>query len=91
MCYHFLDTELSWEDAREECRYMSGYHGDGDLASINSPREQDFIQGLYDCRSIHRVKTADKARIGAALNALREKGMLPFRFRKLKITFAIAN
>lgn len=45
MCYHFLDTILTWEDAREECKYMSGYGGDGDLASINSFREQEYIQG----------------------------------------------
>ena len=46
MCYHFLDALLSWEDAAEECRYLGGFRGDGDLASINSYQEQVFIQGM---------------------------------------------
>lgn len=45
MCYHFLETPLAWEDAKEECKSMSGYGGDGDLASINSFMEQSFVQG----------------------------------------------
>ena len=38
---------MTWEDAREECKSMSGYGGDGDLASINSFQEQSFLQGSY--------------------------------------------
>lgn len=45
MCYSYLDKSLTWEDAREECHSMSGYHGGGDLASINSFEEQTYIQG----------------------------------------------
>ncbi len=47
MCYHFLNALLSWDDAAEECRNIGGFHGDGDLASINSFQEQVFIQGQF--------------------------------------------
>ena len=47
MCYHFLETPLAWEDAKEECKSMSGYGGDGDLASLNSFMEQSFVQSKY--------------------------------------------
>ena len=47
MCYLLLDTDLAWEDAREECASLSEYRGDGDLASINSFEEESFIMSEY--------------------------------------------
>ena len=47
MCYLLLDTDLAWEDAREECASLSEYRGDGDLASINSFEEESFIMSKY--------------------------------------------
>ena len=44
MCYQVLETELSWDEAREECRYRGGWRRDGDLASINTFQEQIFMQ-----------------------------------------------
>ncbi|XP_035272037.1 neurocan core protein [Anguilla anguilla] len=40
-CYRFFTHRHTWEDAEKDCREQSGH-----LASIHSPEEQDFINGL---------------------------------------------
>ena len=56
ICYHFLETPLAWDDAKEECKSMSGYGGDGDLASLNSFLEQSFVQRKYFLKSLSQYK-----------------------------------
>ena len=34
MCYHFIEEQLTWVDAREECRLRGGYREHGDLVLI---------------------------------------------------------
>ncbi|MBN3309760.1 NCAN protein, partial [Amia calva] len=40
-CYRYFTHRHTWEDAEKDCREHSGH-----LASIHSPEEQDFVNGL---------------------------------------------
>nr|XP_009688749.1 PREDICTED: brevican core protein-like [Struthio camelus australis] len=40
-CYKHFSTRRSWEDAETQCRHYGGH-----LATILTPEEQDFINGL---------------------------------------------
>ena len=44
MCYQVIETELNFDEARQECEYRGGWRDGGDLASINTFQEQTFMQ-----------------------------------------------
>jgi len=41
-CYKHFSTRRSWEDAESQCRNFGGH-----LATILTPEEQDFINGMW--------------------------------------------
>ncbi|NWX29219.1 PGCB protein, partial [Notiomystis cincta] len=41
-CYKHFSTRRSWEDAETQCRHYGGH-----LATILTPEEQDFINGVF--------------------------------------------
>ncbi|NWS64076.1 PGCB protein, partial [Chunga burmeisteri] len=43
-CYKHFSTRRSWEDAETQCRHYGGH-----LATILTPEEQDFINGMWGC------------------------------------------
>ena len=58
---------MRWEDAREECQYKGGWREGGDLASINSQQEQQFLltwlQG-QDANAAHWIGLNDMNKQG---------------------------
>ena len=38
-CYMFREDRKNWQDALDSCRQLGG-----DLAAVNSPEEQEFVE-----------------------------------------------
>ncbi|KAL3837100.1 hypothetical protein ACJMK2_022481, partial [Sinanodonta woodiana] len=49
-CYQIFDTEITWKDAAELCK-----HGGGNLVTIESSKEQKFIEDLMKKRTLHAL------------------------------------
>ena len=67
MCYALLDSRLRWEDAKEECQYQGGWREGGNLASINSLEEQQFLTtwlAAMDANAAHWIGFSDKDKEG---------------------------
>ena len=46
MTLKLLDTKMTWEDARDQCKSLSDFEATVDLASIHSEQEQQFAKGI---------------------------------------------
>lgn len=49
-CYKHFSTRRSWEDAETQCRHYGGH-----LATILTPEEQDFINGMWCCPGLRCI------------------------------------